>query len=118
MQGGRKMYLKVAEAGINNWFIIECYKIHYERVIAKIFIDTVTKKPYLVYSDCDRENLPINGDLMAIEKFEGNSVDEHEEIKLVIAHLGISGEKEYKVVFDTIAYLMNDSGETIETITV
>ena len=94
-----------AEGG---WWIFEPYKIHYH---------TIT---WADFRQCTfPENAPANHwwnlGIFA-ETEEGQDQAVRDKAKLIVLHLGFGPVQEYVIVFDTIAYLCNESGKTVEKI--
>jgi len=98
----------------DEWYIFECYRIHYY---------SKPKKDYESgHEDLDPPNERSWDFGVLIFTYDGAVGPYGEEPTwpnpdwIVVAHLGTEQDQEYIVTFDTIAYLCNDKGETIEKI--
>ena len=126
------MFLKVKgkTGSSGDWWTFECYKIHYhnERLDGsgnkRISSCKVVRQYYT-------EGHPVNSesgssDLREEDWFEWKDFEwdvcilkddpQCNPRPVMVAHLGAGDNQEYIIVFDTVAYLCNDKGETIEKI--
>lgn len=97
------MYLKVKGKGNDEWWVYECYKIHYETVDLSGWIE----------EEAEHESSP-SWDAV-IRNHPDQTAQSPDLVKL--AYVTLSTGEKYTVLFDE-AYLVGDNGETIEKIVV
>ena len=107
----------------SDWWIFECYKIHYE--YKTVFYPDGDSKRCMTYHDLDHPEGSNDPEFVSSAISWGDMshnvsiLKDNSEVNprpVIVAHLGTEQDQEYIVAFDTIAYLCNDKGETIEKI--
>ena len=72
----------------------------------------------LEYSRAELTQKALADDICILDKFARANVETPDKFPYVRLICRLSNGSEFSVVFDTVAYLCNDSGKTIEKLTV
>ena len=107
------MILKIR--GTNqDWWVFEPYKVHYETITWKqfrehTFPERTTHHPWDLLIISSEE-------IVGTTVSEGRSQADRDRDQIVIIHIGFGPVQEYSIAMDTVAYLCNETGKTVERI--